>query len=67
MRARGKTTFAAGDRVLIVGKHPWAEHTGTLVEYGPYGLGWHGWLVLLDDGYHYTYVSNINDLRLTKQ
>jgi hypothetical protein len=38
----------AGDRVVVVGKHPWATHAGTLVAWEKYGLGWLGWRVALD-------------------
>lgn len=45
-------TFNPGDRVRLVGKHPHAGTSGTLVSYGPYGpadFGWKGWLVNLEN------------------
>lgn len=38
----------SGDRVMVIGAHPWAGNAGTLVTYEKYGLGWHGWRVTLD-------------------
>lgn len=40
--------FKAGDRVTVIGKHPWTSHAGTLVTHERYGLGWMGWRVKLD-------------------
>jgi hypothetical protein len=44
-----------GDRVLIVGKHPWCGVTGTLLAFETYGPGgdliWKGWRVRLDTGF----------------
>ena len=37
-----------GMRVSIVGNHPWAQHSGRLIAYEKYGLGWFGWRVELD-------------------
>jgi hypothetical protein len=46
-------SFAAGDRVTIKSRrHPWAGHSGVLLEYGPYGLsfmGTRGWRIRLDN------------------
>lgn len=40
--------FAAGDRVRIVGDHPWKGHSGTVNE--PMAVaGATGWVVTLDD------------------
>ena len=38
-----------GDRVMVIGSHPWAGHAGTLVAFEKYGFGWTGWLVKLDE------------------
>lgn len=37
-----------GDRVFIVGSHPWVTHAGVLIAWERYGLGWFGWRVKLD-------------------
>jgi hypothetical protein len=42
-----------GDRVVVIGDHPWAMHAGVLVGWEQYGLGgsllsWWGWRVELD-------------------
>ena len=45
--------FKDGDQVIITGDHPWSDHRGTLVHYGPYGperFGWKGWLVRINSG-----------------
>ena len=42
-----------GERVVIVGEHPWKGEVGSLVAYEPYGpsmMGWMGWRVALDNG-----------------
>jgi len=42
--------LAEGDRVKVVGAHPWQGERGTLVSFEEYGLGWKGWRVALDEG-----------------
>ena len=42
--------LAEGMSVKVGGRHPWAGERGTLVAFEEYGLGWHGWRVLLDNG-----------------
>jgi len=37
-----------GDRVMIIGDHPWVTHAGELVAFEAYGLRWTGWRVKLD-------------------
>ena len=51
-----------GDRVQIIGKHPWTGTEGTLGVYGSYGLSilkLKGWLVKLDNGQN-CYAKPIN-------
>lgn len=59
-----------GDRVLIVGQHPWSDEVGTLIvfeEYGPgNGLRWKGWRVALDIGTE-CYVNPANLLLVRAQ
>lgn len=43
-----RTDLKQGDRVTVIADHPWATHSGTLVSYERYGLGWMGWRVMLD-------------------
>lgn len=55
-----------GDRVVIVGKHPWHTHAGTLVAWEIFGLGWTGWRVALDgqhNGECYASPEDLRDLR----
>lgn len=44
------TQFNPGDRVIIVGPHPWAGERGVLIAFEKYGLGWKGWRVELGGG-----------------
>jgi hypothetical protein len=47
-----------GDRVMIIGDHPWVTHAGTLVAFEKYGLGWYGWRVKLDENCGECYASD---------
>ena len=38
----------AGDRVMVVGNHPWAGHAGTLVAWENHPMGGQCWRVKLD-------------------
>jgi len=40
----------AGDRVCIVGAHPWTGEAGEIIAFEEYGLGWRRWRVRLDVG-----------------
>lgn len=42
-----KPDFAPGDRVLIVGDHPWATRSGTIAETRETSVG-RGWAVEID-------------------
>lgn len=42
------SSLNSGDRVFVVGNHPWAGRAGELIGYEKYGLGWMGWRVALD-------------------
>jgi hypothetical protein len=57
--------FKSGDRVTVVGEHPWSTHAGTLIAYEKYGLGWMGWRVELDGNCGECY-ANATDLRKPK-
>lgn len=46
-----RRSLLAGDHVKLLGDHPWAGSTGTLVRFETYGLGWLGWLVKLENGH----------------
>lgn len=47
------TALRSGDRVYLLGNHPWADHVGTLVSEATYGSFVNrktGWVVQLDNG-----------------
>ena len=56
-----RSKLKPGERVMIIGNHPWASYAGTLVafeEYGPgHGLRWKGWRIRLDGNYSQCYAS----------
>lgn len=46
-------TFKPGDRVLVIGSHPWTGEVGELLRYeryGPASLAMEGWRVSLNRG-----------------
>jgi hypothetical protein len=55
--------MTVGDRVMVIGDHPWATHAGTLIAYERYGLGWRGWRVKLDGNCGECYASESEMLR----
>ena len=38
----------SGDRVMVIGGHPWSGRAGTIIAFEKYGLGWTGWRIALD-------------------
>lgn len=62
----------SGDRVIIIGDHPWAGNAGTLIAFEKYGLGWNGWRVALDAncgecyaGEHELLAPRVDSMRIT--
>lgn len=60
------TLLTEGDRVKIAAGHPWGGHSGQLIAYETYGLGWKGWRVRLDEPDGHECYANPNALRRVK-